>query len=145
VREMARVTRQGGTIATCKWDFREGLPMLSLFWQAAEAIAPAAVKRQDRGSSAESCVSEELADLWSRAGLSGIRTERLEIAMEFASFDDYWLPFLGGATPTSSFAKVLNAETGGELAKALRGMIPNVRGDGSFTLPAVAWAVAGRT
>jgi ubiquinone/menaquinone biosynthesis C-methylase UbiE len=30
VREMARVTREGGTIATCKWDFRNGMPMLAL-------------------------------------------------------------------------------------------------------------------
>ena len=45
VREMARITRQGGTIATCKWDFQDGMPMLSLFSQAAEAVAPEAVAR----------------------------------------------------------------------------------------------------
>src|SRR5207248_2976707 len=45
VREMARVTRSGGTVAACKWDFRNGMPMLSLFWQAAEAVAPEAVAR----------------------------------------------------------------------------------------------------
>ena len=46
VREMARVTRPGGVVATCQWDFQDGLPMLSLFWQAAEAVAPDAVFRQ---------------------------------------------------------------------------------------------------
>ncbi len=43
VREMARVTRRGGYVAACKWDFGNGLPMLSLFWQAAEAVSPDAV------------------------------------------------------------------------------------------------------
>src|SRR5947207_13196476 len=46
VREMARVTRQGGTVATCKWDFRDGMPMLSLYSHAAEAVAPEAVARR---------------------------------------------------------------------------------------------------
>jgi ubiquinone/menaquinone biosynthesis C-methylase UbiE len=45
VREMARVTRRGGRVAACKWDFGNGLPMLSLFWHAAEAVSPDAVAR----------------------------------------------------------------------------------------------------
>jgi len=84
-----------------------------------------------------------LSQLWAGAGLNHIRTARLELAMQFESFDDYWLPFLGGATPTSAFASALNTETGGALAKALRDLIPDMRRDGSFVLPAVAWAVAG--
>jgi hypothetical protein len=84
-----------------------------------------------------------MTQLWSGAGLANIRTARLELAMRFESFDDYWLPFLGGSTPTSAFAAALNTTTGGSLAAALREMIPEVRPDGSFVLPAVAWAVAG--
>jgi hypothetical protein len=65
--------------------------------------------------------------------------------MEFSSFYDFWLPFLGGATSTSTFAATINEETGGALATELRNMIPNKRPDGSFVLPARAWAVAGIT
>src|SRR5947199_9685385 len=43
VREMARVTRRGAYVAACKWHFAQGFPMLSLFWQAAEAVSPDAV------------------------------------------------------------------------------------------------------
>jgi len=144
VREMARVTRRGGTVATCKWDFREGLPMLSLFWQAAGSVAPEVVRQQQRRNSPPDASGLlELSQLWAGAGLNHIRTARLELAMRFESFDDYWLPFLGGATPTSAFASALNTETGGALAKALRDLIPDMRRDGSFVLPAVAWAVAG--
>jgi SAM-dependent methyltransferase len=143
-REMARVARRGGTVATCKWDFREGLPMLSLFWQAAEKFAPEVIEeRQTNNRAVDAPGPRELTDLWVGAGLSHVRTAKLELAMKFTSFEDYWLPFLGGATPTSAFAAALNTETGGALAGTLREMIPDVRLDGSFVLPAVAWAVAG--
>jgi ubiquinone/menaquinone biosynthesis C-methylase UbiE len=35
VREMTRVTRRGGDVGACIWDFRHGMPMFSLFWHAA--------------------------------------------------------------------------------------------------------------
>ena len=63
--------------------------------------------------------------------------------MQFASFDDYWQPFLGGSTPTSAFAAALDAETGGALVNTLRRGLPNVEPDGSFVLPARAWAIKG--
>jgi SAM-dependent methyltransferase len=144
VREMVRVTRRSGTVATCKWDFYDGLPLLSLFWRAAATIAPEAVQRQQRRNRPPDASGlPELTELWAGAGLADIRTARLEFSMEFESFDDYWLPFLGGATPTSAFAAALNTETGGALADTLRDIIPNVRPDGSFVLPALAWAVSG--
>jgi hypothetical protein len=64
--------------------------------------------------------------------------------MEFCSFDDLWLLFLGGPTSTTSFAASLNQRTGGALAKKFRDLIPPLRPDGSFVLPARAWAVAGK-
>ena len=63
--------------------------------------------------------------------------------MRFGSFDDYWEPFLAGATPTSAFAADLNRETAGELERMVRCRIGNVQADGSFVLPAHALAVAG--
>jgi hypothetical protein len=67
----------------------------------------------------------------------------LELSMKFSSFDDFWVPFLGGATSTSTFAAAINQETGGALAREVRNMIPKMKPDGSFVLPARAWAVAG--
>ena len=43
LQEMARVTRVGGCVAACQWDFDGGLPMQSIFWDAAKALAPAEV------------------------------------------------------------------------------------------------------
>jgi SAM-dependent methyltransferase len=144
VREMARVTRAGGVVAACLWDFRAGMPMFSLLWQAAEAVAPEAVARQRARTSANHDFGrDDLGVLWREAGLCDIETSTVELAMPFSSFDDYWQPFLGGATPTSSFVAAVDAETGGALARALAARIAGIRPDGSFDLPARAWAVRG--
>jgi SAM-dependent methyltransferase len=144
VREMARVTRAGGIVATCMWDFENGLPMLSLFWRAAEAVAPEDVRRRRQASESQPhATAAALQDLWRHCGLTSIETVTLEIAMEFSSFADYWEPFLAGSTPTSAFAAALERQTGGAVARALRELIAGVQVDGSFVLPARAWAVKG--
>jgi ubiquinone/menaquinone biosynthesis C-methylase UbiE len=139
VSEMTRVTRPGGVVAACQWDFQRGIPMLSLLREAAETVAPgrAITVSVNRTS------LEDLKQLWLRSGLSDVRTSILTLSMEFASFEDYWLPILGGSTPTSSSMAALDRESGGKLARALRDKLPTPRPDGSFVLPARAWAVAG--
>lgn len=145
LREMARVTKAGGVVATCVWDFQHGMPMFSLLWQAAEAVSPEAVARQRRHNPGpQHSGLDELKSLWEGCGLQDIRTATLELAMQFASFDDYWQPFLGGSTPTSAFAAAIDAETGGALVNVLRRNLPNLLPDGSFVLPARAWAIKGR-
>src|ERR1700753_3619362 len=42
VREMVRVTRPGGTVAACMWDFRGGLGFGRMFWDTAAALDPKA-------------------------------------------------------------------------------------------------------
>jgi ubiquinone/menaquinone biosynthesis C-methylase UbiE len=144
VHEMARVTRTGGRLAACVWDFRDGLPMLAMFWQAAETVAPEIVSEQRRQNpSRPHATLADLESLWRDGELSHIETTTLTIAMNFTSFDDYWQPFLGASTPTSAFAAMLNRDTHGALAQALRDRLPGVRPDGSFVLPARAWAVKG--
>lgn len=142
--EMARVTRKGGRIAACQWDFNDGLPMQSMFWDVAERWAPTEVARRRAHDNAIKRVGlQQLAEHWSCAGLSDVRTTRLELEMQFSSFDDYWQPFLAGATPTSAFAAALSKEAAGELEQRVRRRIDNVQKDGSFVLPARALGVAG--
>ena len=145
VREMARITRRGGCVAACKWDLGNGLPMLSLFWQAAEAVSSDAVVRYraSKGIRPDYPGPDELAALWRASGLTEVRTAALGIIMDFASFEDFWLPFLGGATALCVFARDLNEESQGALATRLREMLASVFGVGQFALPARASAVAG--
>lgn len=144
IREMARVTRRGGRVAACQWDFDNGLPMQSIFWAAAETLAPSEVARRRVGDNAIKRASlDDLAKLWTQAGLIEVRTGPLALSMRFSSFDDYWQPFLAGATPTSAFAAALDRETDSQLEAAVRGFIRNAQPDGSFAMPSRALAVAG--
>jgi SAM-dependent methyltransferase len=142
-REMARTTRRGGVVATCLWDFVDGMPMTSLFWQAADAVAPAMVARRRAERPPVRLGLQDLGELWRAADLSAVRTTYLELSQEFASFADFWQPFLAPSTPLSEFAAAVNQETRGALADALRRIIPGVRRDGSFALRARALAVSG--
>src|SRR5947207_810456 len=147
VREMARVTRQGGTIATCKWDFRDGMPMLmlSLFSRAAEAVAPEAVAHRRAEINARPAYDsiEKIVALWEACGLGDIRQAVLEVSLEFASFDDLWRPFLGGSTGEATFARELNEATDGGVAKRIREMVEAQYGRSNFVFWSRAWAVAG--
>lgn len=119
--------------------------MLSLFWQAAEAVASDAVFRQrGRNPPPRHATPNDLETLWRSCPLSDITLATLDLSMEFSSFNDYWQPFLGGSTPTSAFAAALNTQTGGALARVLRDRLPCVQPEGSFVLPARAWTVKGR-
>src|SRR4051812_29661174 len=56
VREMARVTRPGGTVAACMWDIAGGgMTMLSTFWAAARTLdaGVAGERRRPRGTQGE--------------------------------------------------------------------------------------------
>ena len=145
VREMARITRQGGTIATCKWDFQDGMPMLSLFSQAAEAVAPEAVARRRAERIARPAYDSlaKIVELWEDCGLRDIRKAVLEVSLEFASFDDLWRPFLGGSTGEAAFARELNEATEGGVAKRMREMVEAQYGRSNFVFWSRAWAVAG--
>jgi SAM-dependent methyltransferase len=145
VAEMRRVTRPGGCVTASQWDFRNGLPMLSLFWETVQEVLPDDEARAEIVQRTPPGYSEEdaLAQLWNQAGLVEIETAALEIAMEFTSFDDYWRPFLSGATPTSSYAATLSDEARQTLMARLRQKVLGNGPDRPFTLPARAWAVRG--
>jgi hypothetical protein len=118
--------------------------MLSLFWQAAEEVAPDAVTRQrELNPILRFAAPHDLEVLWRNSGLCDVETVTLKTSMHFSSFEDYWRPFLGRSTPTSAFAASIDNQTDGALVTALRRKIPSVRPDGSFALTACAWAVKG--
>ena len=144
VREMARVTKNDGVVAACQWDFQHGMPMFSMFWQAAEAVGLEAVtRRRQENAQPRPATIDDLRTLWDASGLADVTTATLELSMEFASFEDYWEPFLGGSTPTSRFAAKLDMESGGALARLLRDRLFQFERAGSLVLPARAWAVRG--
>jgi SAM-dependent methyltransferase len=135
--EMRRVTRPGGTVATCTWDSR-GLEMNAILREEAARLEPSRGDRPERGSR-----EGQLAGLWRGSGLEGVEEIAFDIQTDFSSFDDYWSQYAGGVGPTGAFVAGLSPELRDALREALRKRILAGGPDRPFSLRARAWAVRG--
>jgi SAM-dependent methyltransferase len=142
VAEMRRVTGAGGLVTACVWDYGGEMLMLRRFWDAAVALDPAAAARHEAGMPL--CRAGELGELWRTAGLTHVREGALEIATRFATFDDFWQPFLCGVGPSGAYAASLAPQMARALEARLRRELWDDRPGESREFPARAWAVAGR-
>lgn len=139
--EMIRVTRRGGMVAGAVWDYGQGMEMLRVFWDEAVAINPAADARDERRMPLSRM--GELGALWSEHGLGDVLEEALTIRMPFASFEDYWWPFLDKQGPAGDYVATLAAGERDRLRARLRTRLLGDRPDGPIVLSARAWAVRG--
>jgi SAM-dependent methyltransferase len=141
LREMMRVTRPGGVVAAVVWDYGDRMQMLRVFWDEAVALDPAAAARDERNMPL--CKPGELAAFWRAHGLTEVDEQPLVIDTSFASFDDYWLPFLGGQGPAGSYVSRLTEPQREALRLRLRRRLLGDGADRPITLQARAWAVKG--
>ncbi len=137
--EMARVTGSAGTIGAYVWDYAGKMELMRYFWDAAAELDPSAAKL-DEGIRFPLCHPEKLAALFTGAGLDGVEVTAIDIATPFASFEDYWRPFLGGQGPAPAYAMSLAEPVRARLRDRLCERIP-AHADGSIALTARAWAV----
>jgi SAM-dependent methyltransferase len=141
VREMARATRAGGTVAAYVWDYAERMQMMRVFWDAAAALDPAAAAL-DEGARFPLCRPGPLVQLFGDAGLHDVEVRAIDIETNFVNFDDFWSPFLGGQGPAPAYAMSLDEERRSALRERVRSALP-VAADGTIRLIARAWAVRG--
>lgn len=141
--EMSRVTGSGGTIAVYVWDYGGRMEMMRHFWDAAVALDPGAA-RLDEGPRFPVCRPGGLEALFAAAGLREVEARSIEIPTPFASFDDYWQPFLGGQGSAPGYAMSLDEAARSRLRDRIRERIPTAA-DGSIALVARAWAARGVT
>ena len=78
VRELARVTRPGGVVAACVWDYAGEMTMLRAFWDAARAVSPEEAAAKADESTMPWSHDGELAELWHRVGLEDVRFGALQ-------------------------------------------------------------------
>jgi len=141
--EQIRVTRPGGLIAAAVWDYGDGMQMLRVFWEEAAANDPAADARDERHLPL--CRHGQLSSLWLAQGMLAVGERPLTIQQPFASFDDYWTPFLGGQGPAGAYVAGQSPAARDALRDRLRLRLTGANGNagGPFTLTARAWAVKG--
>lgn len=140
--ELARVVGAGGTVAAYVWDYSDGMELMRHFWDAAIALDHSAAGL-DESRRFPMCRPEPLQTLWTVAGLSDVEVVPIDVPTVFASFTDYWSPFLGGQGPAPTYVTSLPPERRDALAELLSDRLP-VAPDGSIALTARAWAIKGR-
>lgn len=141
VREMARVAKPGSIVASYVWDYSGEMQMMKCFWEVASELdhRAGAIDERLRFALAH---PDELELLFGGAGLTGVVSTPLEIRTRFASFDDYWEPFLGGQGSAPGYVASLSEDQRTRLRDALKERVP-VEEDGSVDLLARAWGVKG--
>ena len=140
--EMVRVTRRRGIVSACVWDYDEGMQMLRHFWDEVVALDPAMAPRDERHMKLSR--EGQLGALWARAGLLDVVERPLVIEQAFASFDDYWAPFLVRAGPGGACVASLAQDGRQALEVRLRRRLLGDHPDRAFRLSARAWCVRGR-
>lgn len=139
--EMRRVTADGGGVAVYVWDYAGRMEFLSVFWDVAAELDPAASALQEKVRFAD-FGADELAAALVRSGFADVEAKAIDIETRFAHFDDYWMPFLGGQGPAPTYVASLSVSDRDRLRGALKARLP-ARPDGSIGLSARAWAVKG--
>ena len=86
------------------------------------------------------CGQSQLGALWKKAGLADVQEKAVVIDTAFASFDDYWGPFLAGVGPGGAYVASLSEDRRKALEARLRKRLP---GEGARALKARAWCVRG--
>lgn len=141
VREMRRVTKRGQTAAACVWVSGKDNERNQLFWGAAMAVDSAAAERRETPGGYDR--KGALSALWAQCGLEQIQETELVVTVDFACFDDFWLPHLEGQAHAGSYVKSLPADRRDALRERLRQDILGTQSDGRFSIRAKAVAVRG--
>jgi SAM-dependent methyltransferase len=142
--EMRRVTRSGGTVAAVVWDSRGGLVFQRMLWDTAVAIDPNARVARDSLFANPVAIPGGLAGFFREAGLAAVEEQSLTIRMDYANFDDFWQPFLGGQGPVGTYFTNLVPDLKARIKEAVRDAYCSGSPDGPRSLTASAWAVQGK-
>jgi SAM-dependent methyltransferase len=133
LREMARVTRPGGVVATCVWDHAGERTPLAVFWTAARQLDPGAHDESGLAGAHEG----HLAELMRAAGLSEVEETLLEVPFGPDTFDEWWEPFMLGIGPAGQYAAGLDPDALAALRERARELLPEAP-------RAVAWTARAR-
>jgi SAM-dependent methyltransferase len=133
LRQMARVTRRGGVVASCVWDGRTGA--LAPFWDAVHTID----HEVEDEASLSGARRGHLAELFEAAGLRDVEEHSIAVDVVHPTFEEWWEPYTYGVGPAGDYVQRLDVDARARLESVARERL----GSGPFTVKATAWAARG--
>jgi Methylase involved in ubiquinone/menaquinone biosynthesis len=135
LREMARVTREGGAVAASVWDHAGDRTPLTMFWRAAHSLDP----KSQGESQLPGSRAGQLTEIFEAAGLREVEETTVESSVTFDRFDDWWEPYTLGVGPAGDYLRNLGEEERSALRARCRELLP----EPPFTVRSIAWAARG--
>lgn len=131
VREMARVTRPGGTVAACVWDTQNGRAPHTVFLRTVREVAGL-----DAGGRRAGTHRGDLGALLADAGCNEVVETELSVSADYASFEEWWNVHALGVGSSAGQLDGLDEETIAEIQRRTRQSV----GDPPIHVTATAWA-----
>ena len=141
LREMRRVTRPGGIVAACVWDFSR-MPVIASLVEAIKAVDPDAGAGLSTNSPLQVPDEARLTQDWIDAGLGEVLAGRIVVGSVFLNFNEFWHPLLSGSTPSTLTLAALPEPDRARVKSAMRKRF--AAKPGGFSVVAEALVVRGR-
>lgn len=138
IEALRRMREIGSTVAVYVWDYTDGMELMRYFFDAMIEVRPQD-REHDEGLRFSFCTAKGLDGLFNEAGFTTVGLREIVVPTEFASFDDYWRPFLGGQGVAPAYLRSLDEPDQLALREAVRSRLP-IEADGTIRLTARAWA-----
>jgi ubiquinone/menaquinone biosynthesis C-methylase UbiE len=137
-REMVRVVKPGGLVATYMWDLPGGgIPVEPMY----RALHSLGVTVTMPGT--EVSRRKNMQAVWVKAGLQSVETRVIRIQVSFADFDEFWLSYKVPEGPAGLALRKMSPPEVERLKARLRELLPTAA-DGRIAYECFANAVKGR-
>jgi SAM-dependent methyltransferase len=120
VREMRRVTRSGGPVASGVFDFWGGFSAADLVCDTASVLDEGMRSLRDQRKARPIVWANGQAAIWCKTGLVDVVEVPIVISFDYASFEDYWSSFSTGPGSVGQRIEALPAELRAEVQRHVR-------------------------
>jgi len=143
VREMRRVTRGGGAVASAVFDFWGGFSAADLVCDTASVLDEGMRTLRDNRKARPLVWANGQAEIWRKNGLVNVVEVPIVISFDYASFEDYWSSFSTGPSPVGQRVAALPAELRAEVERHVRAGYLAGLPDGPRSFAIIVRAVRG--
>jgi hypothetical protein len=119
------------------------MPSQRMFWDTIAAIEPGALGRRSLALVRPMTFPGEMVRAFLAAGLEQVTEATLTIRMDFANFDDYWVPLVNGQGTLAAYLSMLPEGVSERVQSSVREAYLSGQPDGPRSFASVAWAVKG--